>query len=252
MAAGDFIHTDVFGTFVLLEAARDGAAPAAVRPDLDRRGLRQRARPGTAARPTSCGRAIRTRRARPAPIGWPTATGRPTACRSSSRARRTTTGRTSFRRKSSRSSSPTRSTTSPLPLYGDGLNVRDWLHVDDHCRALDLLIERGARRRGLQHRRRQRGRERRSHAPHPRARRPAGVAHHARGRSARPRPPLLARHDASCARSAGRRRCRSTTGLAATVEWYRANEWWWRPIKEQDPAFRAYYQAQYGGRRSPA
>ena len=31
----------------------------------------------------------------------------------------------------------------PLPLYGDGLNVRDWLHVDDHCRGIDLLIERG-------------------------------------------------------------------------------------------------------------
>src|SRR5204863_6440949 len=31
----------------------------------------------------------------------------------------------------------------PLPLYGDGLNVRDWLHVLDHCRAVDLLIARG-------------------------------------------------------------------------------------------------------------
>ncbi len=31
----------------------------------------------------------------------------------------------------------------PLPLYGDGQNVRDWLHVTDHCRAIDLLIERG-------------------------------------------------------------------------------------------------------------
>ncbi len=30
-----------------------------------------------------------------------------------------------------------------VPLYGDGLNVRDWLHVDDHCRAIDLVIERG-------------------------------------------------------------------------------------------------------------
>ena len=37
-------------------------------------------------------------------------------------------------------------------------------------------------------------------------------------------------------------------GLAETVAWYRANEWWWRPIKEQDPAFKAYYQAQYGSR----
>lgn len=31
----------------------------------------------------------------------------------------------------------------PLPVYGDGGNVRDWLHVEDHCRALDLVSERG-------------------------------------------------------------------------------------------------------------
>ncbi len=31
----------------------------------------------------------------------------------------------------------------PLPLYGDGLNVRDWLHVVDHCGAIDLVLERG-------------------------------------------------------------------------------------------------------------
>ena len=37
-------------------------------------------------------------------------------------------------------------------------------------------------------------------------------------------------------------------GLAGTVRWYQQNEWWWRPIKEQDAAFRAYYQAQYGNR----
>src|SRR6478672_986133 len=31
----------------------------------------------------------------------------------------------------------------PLPLYGDGLNVRDWLHVLDHCRGVDVVIDRG-------------------------------------------------------------------------------------------------------------
>jgi len=31
----------------------------------------------------------------------------------------------------------------PLPLYGDGMNVRDWLFVEDHCRAVDFLIENG-------------------------------------------------------------------------------------------------------------
>jgi dTDP-glucose 4,6-dehydratase len=30
-----------------------------------------------------------------------------------------------------------------LPIYGDGMNVRDWLHVEDHCRAIELILERG-------------------------------------------------------------------------------------------------------------
>ena len=32
----------------------------------------------------------------------------------------------------------------PLPVYGDGANIRDWLHVDDHCRALLAVLEKGA------------------------------------------------------------------------------------------------------------
>ena len=31
----------------------------------------------------------------------------------------------------------------PLPVYGDGMNVRDWLHVDDHCRAIDMVLSGG-------------------------------------------------------------------------------------------------------------
>ena len=31
----------------------------------------------------------------------------------------------------------------PLPVYGDGLQVRDWLHVEDHCAAIALALERG-------------------------------------------------------------------------------------------------------------
>ncbi|MCL0076899.1 dTDP-glucose 4,6-dehydratase, partial [Dehalococcoidia bacterium] len=30
-----------------------------------------------------------------------------------------------------------------IPVYGDGLNVRDWVHVEDHCRALDVIIQQG-------------------------------------------------------------------------------------------------------------
>jgi dTDP-glucose 4,6-dehydratase len=31
----------------------------------------------------------------------------------------------------------------PVPLYGDGLNIRDWLHVDDHCQGIQLVVEKG-------------------------------------------------------------------------------------------------------------
>ena len=34
----------------------------------------------------------------------------------------------------------------PLPLYGDGLNIRDRLYVEDHCRAINLVIEKGKNR----------------------------------------------------------------------------------------------------------
>ena len=37
-------------------------------------------------------------------------------------------------------------------------------------------------------------------------------------------------------------------GLRETVAWYQDNEWWWRPIKERDPAYKAYIEAQYGKR----
>ena len=31
----------------------------------------------------------------------------------------------------------------PLPVYGDGLNVRDWIHVLDHCRGIDMILQKG-------------------------------------------------------------------------------------------------------------
>jgi dTDP-glucose 4,6-dehydratase len=135
-----------------------------------------------------------------------------------------------------------------VPLYGDGRNVRDWLHVDDHCRAIDLLIETGVNGEvynigggnevmnvDLTHR-----------------------ILDALGKPASLIKPVADRpgHD--------RRYCLDTTklrgigwapaepfdeGLRRTIEWYRRNDWWWRPIKEQDPAFKAYYQAQYQHRQ---
>ena len=39
-----------------------------------------------------------------------------------------------------------------VPLYGDGLNRRDWLFVEDNCAAIDAVLRSGATRRDLQHR----------------------------------------------------------------------------------------------------
>ena len=135
MSAGEFITTDVFGTFVLLEAAREA-------PDLRRfiqistdevygsvpEGSSRETDELQAAQPV-LGEQGRRRSARLQLLGHLRRAGR------SSRARRTTTARTSFPRRSSRCSSRTLIDDMPVPLYGDGLNERDWLHVDDHCRA---------------------------------------------------------------------------------------------------------------------
>jgi len=134
----------------------------------------------------------------------------------------------------------------PLPLYGDGMNVRDWLHVDDHCRAIDLLIEKGApgetynvgggnevpnldltrRILGLLGK------------PETLIRRVADRPGHDR------------RYSLDCARLRGlgwSPQVPFDAGLRATVEWYRANEAWWRPLKEANPAFREHYQRHYEG-----
>jgi dTDP-glucose 4,6-dehydratase len=136
----------------------------------------------------------------------------------------------------------------PVPLYGDGRNVRDWLHVDDHCRAIDLLIERGT----------------------------DGEVYNIGGGNdvmnvdlthrilAELGKPLSLIKPVADRPGHDRRYCLDTAklralgwtpqvefeaGLRRVVEWYRRNEWWWRPVKENDPAFKAYYEAQYDKRR---
>jgi dTDP-glucose 4,6-dehydratase len=137
----------------------------------------------------------------------------------------------------------------PVPLYGDGQNVRDWLHVEDHCRGIDLLLTAGQ----------------------------SGEVYNIGGGNEVKNVDLTHRilelldkpttlikrvedrpgHDRRYSLSTAKLRAMGwapvhdfTQGLAETVAWYRENEWWWRPIKEQDAAFKAYYQTQYGARQS--
>ena len=136
----------------------------------------------------------------------------------------------------------------PVPLYGDGKNVRDWLHVTDHCLAIDLLIERAVNGEvynigG--------GNEVMN----------VDLTHRILGALGKPVSLINSVADRP---GHDRRYCLDTTklrnlgwtpqvpfedGLRSTVDWYRAQTWWWRPIKEQDPAFRAYYNTQYEQRQ---
>ena len=132
----------------------------------------------------------------------------------------------------------------PLPLYGDGENVRDWLHVLDHCRGIDLLIEKGS----------------------------DGEVYNIGGSNEVKnvdltrqvlnllgRPETLITHVAD--RPGHDRRYSLDTskllelgwspqvdfqaGLKETVAWYKENEWWWHPIKHDSAGFKAYYDKQY-------
>ena len=213
--AGEFITTDVYGTFVLLEAARQAPGPAPVRPDLDRRGLRQRARTGRAARPTNSGRATPIRRARPAPIGSRTATGRPTSVPVDHHARIEQLRAQPVPREGDPALHHQRDRRHPAcRSTATACNERDWLHVSDHCRALDVVIEAGASGEvynvgGGNHVRNIDLTQRILEL----VGKPESLIQPGR-RSARPRPPVLARHDEAPERSAGSRRSRSTGGLA--------------------------------------
>ena len=80
-----------------------------------------------------------------------------------------------------------------VPLMGDGGNVRDWIHVEDHNRAAHLVLERGDDRRDLQHRRPQRDHQPRDHRSAARAHRARRVVHRVGARPARARPALQRR-----------------------------------------------------------
>jgi dTDP-glucose 4,6-dehydratase len=135
----------------------------------------------------------------------------------------------------------------PLPLYGDGRNIRDWLFVDDHCAAIDFLIERGENSEvynigG--------GNERENreitHKILQILGKPESLIKRVADRQGHDRRYSL---DTAKLERLGFK-CDSDfdKALHLTVQWYAANEKWWRAIKERSAEFKAYYDKQYGAR----
>jgi dTDP-glucose 4,6-dehydratase len=246
LEAGEFIRTDIFGTFVLLEAARGapnlkrfvqistdevyGSVPEGSSTETDQ--LKPR-------NPYSASKAGADRLAY---SYWATYNVPVIVTRASNNY-----GPHQFPEKVIPLFITNLIDHAPVPLYGDGQNVRDWLHVDDHCSAIDLLLERSE---------------------------PGEVYNIGGGNEVRNVDlthrllKLLDRSESLIRRvqdrpGHDRRYSLDTTklqrlgwtpshafeeGLADTVAWYRANEWWWRPIKEHNQAFKSYVQTQYGER----
>jgi dTDP-glucose 4,6-dehydratase len=132
-----------------------------------------------------------------------------------------------------------------IPLYGDGRQRRDWIHVDDHGRALDLLLERGRAGEvyniGADE-------ERENIEVARRLCRLCGAGED-RIKPVRDRPAHDRRYavDASKVRALGwAPAVPFDEGLASTVAWYKARRDWWGPIKSGE--FREYYRKHYNGR----
>ena len=133
----------------------------------------------------------------------------------------------------------------PLPLYGDGRNVRDWLYVLDNCAAIDLVLRKGhdgevynvggghevenvVLTRQILHL----------------AGKPETLIQPVKDRLGHDRRYSV---DSRKVRQLGwTPRHRFPDALATTVAWYREHETWWRPLKSGE--FRAYYEKQYGHR----
>jgi len=245
-AAGDFIRTDVMGTFVLLEAARQapdlrrfvqistdevyGSVPEGHSVETDE--LRPR-------NPYSASKAGADRLAY---SYWATY-GVPVIITRASN----NYGPNQFPEKIIPLFVTNAIDGQALPLYGDGLNVRDWLHVDDHCSGIDLALARGTDGEVYN----------------------IGGGNEVRnvdltqrilaltGQPASLIRPVADRpgHDRRYALSTAKLRAMGwaprvsfETGLADTVDWYRKNEWWWRPITDHDAEYRAFHDAQYRNR----
>ncbi len=130
-----------------------------------------------------------------------------------------------------------------LPVYGDGMQVRNWIHATDFARAIGHVLEHGAA-----------GEVYNAGGPDEEANIDvvkriiaATGAEESQIEHVRDRPGHDRRYSLSSekVRALGwRPQVRFAQGLEQTVAWYRDNAWWWEPIRSGD--YRAYYERQYG------
>ena len=132
----------------------------------------------------------------------------------------------------------------PLPLYGDGRNVRDWLFVRDHAAAVDFLLDAGQPGETYNV---AGGNEAENIAITQRVLRELGKPE-TLIRFVDDRPGHDRRYSLDASKLARLGFAPATPfeeGLVETVRWYRDHEAWWRPIKERDAAYREFYRSQY-------
>jgi dTDP-glucose 4,6-dehydratase len=246
--AADFIQTNVFGTFNLLEAARGywsklkGAAKADFRflhvstdevyGSLGEDGLFTEQTPYDPSSPYSASKAASDHLA----VAWHRTYGLPVVVSNCSN----NYGPYHFPEKLIPLTILNALGGEQLPVYGKGENVRDWLYVEDHARALDVIIERGR----LGETYNVGGRNERRNIDV--VRRICQVLDSISPAN-RPREELInfvtdrPGHDARYAIDATkledelgwRARENFDTGIEKTVQWYLDNEWWWQPLRQR-------------------
>ena len=135
----------------------------------------------------------------------------------------------------------------PLPLYGRGVNVRDWLHVEDHCRAIDLILRRGVLGEAYNV-----GANAEVQNIEVAERivalleKPKDLITFVQDRLGHDR-----RYALDCTklhRLGWRPARRFAEGLEKTVAWYRDNPEWWHKIKHQSEEFKRFHESYYRGR----
>ncbi|MBI3191852.1 MAG: dTDP-glucose 4,6-dehydratase [Pedosphaera parvula] len=141
-APADFIHTNVVGTFHLLEAARAGGVERLLHVSTDEvygslgsEGLFSETTPYAPNSPYSASKAAADMLVR----AYHHTYGLPVVITNSSN----NYGPYQYPEKLIPTAILAAVREAPIPVYGDGLNVRDWLHVEDHCRALFRVLAQG-------------------------------------------------------------------------------------------------------------